>query len=433
MTAREFALPDLGEGLTEAEIVRWLVDVGDEVAVDQPVVEVETAKAVMEVPTPYAGVVTGRPAAEGAVLDVGAVLVVIDDSPVPAAAPLQDAAAARYAEEERAGSTSGNVLVGYGTSDTARRRRARRRPMPKAAPPAPGPGRTRVASPLVRRLARDGAVDLTAVEGTGPDGLILRSDVLKAIAATTAPTVAPAPAAAPAGDLPRPVRERIPLRGARRAAAEVFARSRREVPEATVWVDVDATGLVEFRRQANAGRAVPLGLLALISRFVLAGLARHPELNSRVDEAAGEIVLLDGVNLGFAAQTDRGLVVPVLKDAHVLSAARLHDGLTGLADAARAGRLAPADMTGGTFTLNNYGMFGVDGSAAIINHPEAAILGIGRIIDRPWAVDGALAVRKVAQLSLVFDHRVCDGGTAAAFLRFVADCLERPHAALADL
>ena len=231
---------------------------------------------------------------------------------------------------------------------------------------------------------------------------------------------------------------RIPLRGARRAMADKLSRSRREIPEATVWVDVDATGLVETRRALNAADpARPVSLLALLARFTILGLRRYPELNARVEQ--DEIVVPEWVNLGFAAQTEHGLVVPVVRDAHRLTTRELSARLAEHTAAARERRLAPADPTGaprwsgGTFTVNNYGVFGVDGSAAIINHPEVAILGMGRVIDRPWVVDGELTVRKVAELTLAFDHRACDGGTAGGFLRYVADCIESPATALGDL
>ncbi len=225
---------------------------------------------------------------------------------------------------------------------------------------------------------------------------------------------------------------RIPLRGARRAAADKLSRSRREIPEATVWVDVDATGLVEARRALNAADpARPVSLLALLARFTILGLRRYPELNARVEQ--DEIVVLERVNLGFAAQTEHGLVVPVVPDAHRLTTRELSARLAERTAAARERRLAPADLADGTFTVNNYGVFGVDGSAAIINHPEVAILGLGRVIDRPWVVDGELTVRKVAELTLAFDHRACDGGTAGGFLRYVADCIESPTTALGDM
>uniref|UniRef100_UPI0013C4E1A3 dihydrolipoamide acetyltransferase family protein n=1 Tax=Streptomyces scabiei TaxID=1930 RepID=UPI0013C4E1A3 len=199
-------------------------------------------------------------------------------------------------------------------------------------------------------------------------------------------------------------------------------------------VDVDATGLLRAKRELGAARpGGGIGLLALLARVCVAGLARYPELNSTVDTERREIVRYDEVHLGFAAQTDRGLMVPVVRDAHRLTTVQLAAELARLTDLARSGNLLPAALTGGTFTLNNYGVFGVDGSTPIINHPEAALLGVGRIVDKPWVVDGELTVRKVTQLSLSFDHRVCDGGVAGGFLRYVADCVERPSTLLADL
>jgi len=225
---------------------------------------------------------------------------------------------------------------------------------------------------------------------------------------------------------------RIPLQGVRRAVADKLARSRREIPEATVWVDVDATELLAARAAINARDPhQPVSLLALLARFTILGLRRYPELNARVEQDA--IVVPEHVHLGFAAQTERGLLVPVVRHAQRLTTRELSAALAARTASARDGSLAPADLTGGTVTVNNYGVFGVDGSAAIINHPEVAIIGMGRIIDRPWVVDGALAVRKVSQLTLAFDHRVCDGGTAGGFLRFIADCVESPVATLADL
>ncbi|MEV6444066.1 dihydrolipoamide acetyltransferase family protein [Amycolatopsis sp. NPDC051716] len=392
----DFLLPDLGEGLTEAAIVDWRVKVGDTVDVDQVVVEVETAKAAVEVPVPFAGVVSALHGEPGQLLPVGAPLLSVGGFAEPGVTT---------------SSGSGNVLIGYGTAPTTRRKRARR-PVSTTAPTRPkqAPG---VISPFVRKLAADNGIDLAKVTATGADGIIRRADVEAA--------------------LKKPVAkgERIPLTGVRKAVADKLTASRREIPEATVWVDVDATGLVAARAALNAKTDRPVSLLGLIARFAVAGLRRYPELNSRVE--GGEIVLLDEIHLGFAAQTDRGLVVPVVRDAGELSTRDLSAAIGERARTARDGKLAPADLTGGTFTVNNYGVFGVDGSAAIINHPEAAILGIGRIIDRPWVVDGALAVRKICELTLAFDHRVCDGGTAGGFLRFVADCVESPVTALGDL
>ncbi|WP_030805845.1 dihydrolipoamide acetyltransferase family protein [Streptomyces sp. NRRL F-2799] len=430
----EFKLPDLGEGLTEAEIVRWLVAVGDVVAVDQPVVEVETAKAMVEVPCPYGGVVTARYGEEGTELPVGAPLITVAVGSPDAVGPAGEPAA------EAEG--SGNVLVGYGTQAPARRRRRVRAQLtaangtaPTAPAPAPAPvpepavqappasqGPVPVISPLVRKLARDNGVDLHALRGTGPDGLILRADVEAALRVeATAPstTAAPTPTAHPEGT-------RIPLKGVRGAVAEKLSRSRREIPDATCWVDADATELLRARAVMNAAGAPRISLVALLARICAAALARFPELNSYVDTEAREVVQLPGVHLGFAAQTERGLVVPVVRDAHTRDAESLTAEFARLTEAARAGRLTPGELTGGTFTLNNYGVFGVDGSTPIINHPEAAMLGVGRIVPKPWVHEGELAVRQVVQLSLTFDHRVCDGGTAGGFLRYVADCVEQP-------
>lgn len=452
MTREVFTLPDLGEGLAEAEVVRWLVKVGDHVEVDAPVAEVETAKAVVEVPCPYAGLVACLHGDEGDVIAVGSPLVSVDagsestaptvqaSEPVPGAP--QHAAAATYVEEERAG--SGNVLIGYGTSEAvvagggrrAARRAADRVASPAASPAvspavgvAPTPTTVAVSSPLVRTMARDAGVDLTTVRGTGPGGLVVRRDVEQAITASDAG----AAGAATDERTGLAVRERVPLTGVRRAIATALSRSRQEIPEATTWVDVDATTLLELRAGlASPDRPAP-SVLALVARFVVAGLERYPALNARVDTDGGEIVHLAGVNLGIAAQTDRGLVVPVVRGAHQMRTKALDEEIRRLTTAAREGRASATDLTGGSFTLNNYGVLGVDGSAAIINHPEVAILGLGRIMPRPWVVDGAVVVRSITQLSLVFDHRVCDGGTAGGFLRFVADAVERPLPHLLDL
>ena len=420
----EFRLPDLGEGLTEAEIVRWLVQVGDVVAVDQPVVEVETAKAMVEVPCPYGGVVTARFGEEGTELPVGAPLIT-----VAVGAPASG------------GSTegSGNVLVGYGTSE-APARRGRVRPgrpvsvVPEApvAVPQVVDGPVPVISPLVRRLARENGLDLKQLTGSGPDGLILRADVEYALRAAAAPTRVAEPPAEPHARVTSPG-TRIPLKGVRGAVADKLSRSRREIPDATCWVDADATELMRARTSMNASGGPKISLLALLARICTAALARYPELNSTVDLAAREVVRLDAVHLGFAAQTERGLVVPVVRDAHARDAEALSAEFARLTDAAREGKLTPGELTGGTFTLNNYGVFGVDGSTPIINHPEAAMLGVGRIVPKPWVHEGELAVRQVVQLSLTFDHRVCDGGTAGGFLRYVADCVEQPAVLLRNL
>ncbi|MFI6543308.1 dihydrolipoamide acetyltransferase family protein [Streptomyces prunicolor] len=442
----EFKLPDLGEGLTEAEIVRWLVEVGDVVAIDQPVVEVETAKAMVEVPCPYGGVVTARFGEEGTELPVGSPLLT-----VAVGSPTADTDTGAETEG------SGNVLVGYGTgAPPARRRRVRRMAAdvvtsvadaPAAAPtPAPAPaaetrgrddGPVPVISPLVRRLARENGLELRQLTGSGRDGLILRADVEQALraAATLEATTQEATLLPPATTTTTDIDEvtRTPLRGIRGAVADKLSRSRREIPDATCWVDADATELMRTRAAMNAAGGPKISVLALLARICTAALTRFPELNSTVDMDAREIVRFDRVHLGFAAQTERGLVVPVVRDAHVRDTEALSAEFARLTEAARTGALTPADLTGGTFTLNNYGVFGVDGSTPIINHPEAAMLGVGRIVPKPWVHEGELAVRQVVQLSLTFDHRVCDGGTAGGFLRYVADCVEQPAVLLRNL
>lgn len=507
-----FLLPDLGEGLTEAELVNWLVSVGDEIHVDQPIAEVETAKSMVEVPSPYAGRVAELHGEPGQTLDVGKPLISVaplDTLGETRTPPVElvdtqstaehvetkpaeaKAAAETYREEEKAG--SGNVLIGYGTPGghgQARRSRPRRSSLSSLAEHSPlvepvetkgtetkftnaaddrllsrtrVPGKLgAVISPLVRRMAKEHGVDLGHLQGSGESGLIMRRDVEAAIKPVVEPMetkpsradepveTAPRPLVQPAETSTRPVdprtglsvASRTPVRGVRKAVAANMTRSRTEIPEATVWVDVDATALVEMRSALKKTHPhdTPPGLLAYIARFVTAGLKKYPELNTRIvtaeDTSGGEqqeIVAFDGVNLGFAAQTDRGLVVPSVRRADKLSARELDSEIKRLTAVARDGKATPAELGGGTFTLNNYGVFGVDGSAAIINHPEVAILGVGRIIDKPWVVNGELAVRKVTELTLTFDHRVCDGATAGGFLRYVADAIENPGVILADV
>ncbi|MER7797321.1 dihydrolipoamide acetyltransferase family protein [Microbacterium sp. NPDC096154] len=447
-TTQVFRLPDLGEGLTEAELVQWLVNVGDEVRVDQAIAEVETAKSVVELPSPFAGTVVALHGEPGTALSVGEpVLEVAAGAPRPEGdsepreATPQDVEIEAHRAEERAG--SGNVLIGYGTTEhraTSRRRRPRRESSPAPRPrPAEGAPTTKqaVRSPLVRRLARDLGIDLSSIVPTGADGAVTRADVLRAANAVE-PSVTALPAqgapaqGAPAQGAPAeapPVpglqiasRERMSM--LRRTASAAFSRSRSEIPEATVWVDVDATELWNLRPAMAAPGERPPSFTALLARFVLLALQDHPLLAGRLD--GDDILTFDGVNLGVATDTPRGLMVPVLPHADRKPVAELDTALRATAEEARAGKLPPERLTGSTFTLNNYGAFGVDGSAAIINHPEVAILGVGRVIEKPWVVDGVMQPRRIAQLSLVFDHRVCDGGYAARFLRQVVDAIESP-------
>ncbi|TFB92460.1 dihydrolipoamide acetyltransferase family protein [Cryobacterium sp. HLT2-28] len=502
MMTNDFILPDLGEGLTEAEIVSWLVSVGDTIAIDQPVVEVESAKSIVELPSPFGGVVKALFGEAGQVIHSGQVLLSVTDAgapptestlsgsapaatpgaaPAPALAASAPASSASSAEPSGA---SGAVLVGYGTSENTRpvRRPSAARfgaragqpapaPVPSAtaavvapaaapaAAPAPGPvvtpeagpaagptslGRpSPVVSPIVRRLARENGFDASTLRGSGPNDLVLRRDVEARIRAAEAPVpavaAAPAQAAAPAVAAPAVAAPpttgdtRIPITGLRKVVAERLAQSRREIPEATIWLDVDATELFAARDRLLADTGERFSVTALIARFVVAGLRRYPLLNASVDTASQEILVRGDINLGIAAQTPRGLMVPVVQGAHALTTRQLRDAIAGLVTQAGDGAFSPGALAGGTFTLNNFGSLGVDGSAAIINHPEAAILGIGRMIERPWVVDHQLAVRTVVELSMVFDHRVCDGDTAAGFLTYVARCIESPVSLLADL
>ena len=501
---RDFILPDLGEGLTEAEIVAWLVSPGDEVAIDQPVVELESAKSVVQLPTPFAGVVEQLGGEVGEVLHAGQVLMTLapvggGDVTPPQVEQTTDAAAEAVSAAESADpgaveaaepgvavptdtatEESGAVLIGYGTRASSATKRASSAPARfgrkrGAAGAAGGPGapsatatttgpargparldpsrRSPVISPIVRRIAREHGFDASQLDGSGPDHLVMRRDVeeflreLEGAGAATAPAPAPAteerPAEAsaaptlaapgPAAAAPAEGDRRVPLDRMGRAAAAHFSRSRREIPEATVWMDADATELLAARRQLQEATGERFGVTALVARFIVAGLARHPLLNSSFDAEREELVMHGAVNLGIAAQTPRGLLVPVVHGAERMSLRELRDAIGARSEEAATGAFPPTALTGGTFTLNNYGTLGVDGSAAIINHPEAGMLGIGRLVERPWVVDGALAVRTVTELTLSFDHRVCDGAEAAAFLTFIARCIERPVSVLADL
>jgi len=341
VSVNTFHLPDLGEGLAAAELVEWLVAVGDEVTHDQSVAEVETAKSVVTLPSPFAGTVTALHCGSGEMVEVGAPLLSVS----------QEAPQSGTARELDGG--SGAVLTGYGTGK--------------------GPDLVRTATPGPHRRT---------AENRAPRGLEARQRGT-----------------------------RIPLD----AVAEKFVRAHRDTPAVTIWADADATGLLAARAAQDTG------LLPLLARSCLDGLAAFPALNARVDAARAEIVRMPEVHLGFAAQTDHGLVVPVLRDADRLPFDGLAAELRRLTDLARRGALPVEHGTGGTFTLNNYGILGVDGATPILNHPQTAMLGVGRLLDRPWAVDDRVEVRKVVHLSLTFDHRVCDGGTAARFLRHVVD------------
>ncbi|MGH8933037.1 MAG: dihydrolipoamide acetyltransferase family protein [Egibacteraceae bacterium] len=394
MVAKVFLLPDLGEGLIEAEVVHWLVAVGDTVASDQPVAAVETEKAVVEIPSPFPGTVLTLHADEGAQVQVGQPLITVEVGPAST------------------GDGPGSVLVGYGTGTGRSPRRAHHDARGSSPPSHPR------AKPPVRKLAKDLGVDLADVSGSGPDGVITREDVQAA--------AKPVQAALST--------ESIPLRGARKAMAAKMSAARQQIPDASAYVDCDATRLWRLRRRlAEAHPGVRMPALAIILRACVAGLREFPSLNSSLDTERDEVVLAPHVNLGFAAATERGLVVPVIKDAHTMSLLRIAVELSRLTTLAREGTAQPSDLAGGTFTVSNYGSLGVDGGTPIVNFPEAAILGVGRIADRPWVHKGAVKPRKVVRLSVTFDHRLADGAEASGFLRLVADCVEHPTHLIAVL
>ncbi|WP_067137928.1 dihydrolipoamide acetyltransferase family protein [Microtetraspora malaysiensis] len=449
---REFKLPDVGEGLTEAEIVKWHVAAGDTVKINQTIVEIETAKAVVELPCPYEGTVSALMVSEGQTVEVGTPIISVEDGaeePGESIPPVEGAVEPGMVGGPTPKPEREPVLVGYGVMPSTTTRRPRKQPAaapvaptPPVSAPAPAPvpaqpqtpapavprqgGRVSVlAKPPVRKLAKDLGVDLSTVVGTGPQGSITRDDVQAAVAA---PVAVPYPAAAvPAGG-----EERIPVKGVRKATAQAMVASAFSAPHVTEWLQVDVTGTMEAVRRMRelpdfAG--VKVSPLLLVAKALLTAVKRYPIANAAwTDE---EIIVKRYVNLGIAAATERGLIVPKIKDAHAMSLPELARALTELTERARAGKCTPAELTGGTITITNVGVFGVDAGTPIINPGEVAILAIGQIRDMPWVVDGQLAVRKVATLALSFDHRVIDGEQGSYVLRDVGAMLEDPLRMLA--
>ncbi|EOR72717.1 branched-chain alpha-keto acid dehydrogenase subunit E2 [Thermobifida fusca TM51] len=433
---QQFVLPDVGEGLTEAEILTWHVQPGDQVDVNQVICEIETAKAVVELPSPFAGRVEALLVEAGETVPVGTPIIAVDTGgaageprpePAPAAAPAEPPA-----EEKRE-----PVLVGYGVKSGATKRRARRR-TPSAVPAQTVGQRTVVlAKPPVRKLAKDLGVDLRTVVPSGPNGVITRDDVRRHAEQNqpqpSAPRVpepaAPAPAASPAPE--RDVREeRIPVKGVLKHMAAAMVDSAFTAPHVTEFLQVDVTKtvkVVQKLRQRPEFADVKVSPLLLVARALLIAVRRHPRINASWDEANQEVVVKHYVNLGIAAATDRGLVVPNIKDADRLPLPDLARALTDLTEKARAGQTAPADLTGGTITITNIGVFGIDGGTPILNRGEAAILALGQIRDMPWVHKGKIKIRKVTTLSLSFDHRLVDGELGSKVLRDVATILEDPE------
>jgi pyruvate dehydrogenase E2 component (dihydrolipoamide acetyltransferase) len=450
---QEFRLPDVGEGLQDAEIVRWLVGVGDTVTDGQVVCEIETAKAMVELPVPFGGVVRELRFPEGATVDVGEVIITV----APPGAVEAPAAPAAPVEPARR-----PVLVGYGAaaSPTARRPRRPRRPAsapvtapasapvtapasaPVTAPAVRGADRPR-AKPPVRKLARDLGVDLDRVRPSGPHGDITREDVHTAAAAEARPAdVTPADAspadASPADASPAETygrvgaahETRIPASAVRKATARAMTASAFGAPHVTEFVTVDVTRtmkLVERLRNDPEFAGVRVSPLLLAVRALLFAVRRHPEINASWDEERQEIVLKHRVNVGIAAATPRGLLVPNIKDAQSLPLPRLAAALDGLVTTAREGRTTPADLGGGTLTVTNIGVFGIDTGTPILNPGEAAILAVGAIGPRPWVHRGEVVPRQVTTLALSFDHRLVDGELGSRVLADVAAVLHDPR------
>ncbi|WP_433341152.1 dihydrolipoamide acetyltransferase family protein [Streptomyces sp. CA-253872] len=487
---REFKMPDVGEGLTEAEILGWYVQPGDTVTDGQVVCEVETAKAAVELPIPFDGVVRELRFPEGTTVDVGQVIIVVDtgggegDGDTGTAETGTDTAPEPTAEapaapEEKAAAARQPVLVGYGVAESSTKRRPRKAaqaarpaqvngtartapapeaaaapepaPAPESAPsPAPAPAASSarpLAKPPVRKLAKDLGVDLAAVVPSGPDGVITREDVHAAatpvpqpaqqdaqqdaapVEASPAPASAPADASAAEGPA-QPSREtRIPIKGVRKATAQAMIGSAFTAPHVTEFVTVDVTRTMKLVEKLKADpdmAGLRVNPLLLIARALLLAIRRNPEINAAWDEENQEIVVKHYVNLGIAAATPRGLIVPNIKNAEDLSLAELSTALSDLVGTAREGRTSPAAMRGGTVTITNVGVFGVDTGTPILNPGESAILAVGAIKPQPWVHKGKVKPRQVTTLALSFDHRLVDGELGSKVLADIAAVLEQP-------
>jgi pyruvate dehydrogenase E2 component (dihydrolipoamide acetyltransferase) len=468
----DYLLPDVGEGLTEAEIVAWRVKEGDTVQINDIVVEIETAKSLVELPSPFAGVVTALLVPEGETVPVGTPIISIGD-PTDAPAKPADAAPPAAAEIEidlsnpaASGGGEGESLVGRNKADRGPVRRPRKgsaspsteaaaatqmqvqgafapggaqsqpvvesdepavpaTPATPATDEAPAAGARVLAKPPVRKLAKDLGVDLATVTASGPGGTVTRDDVQAAATGGVEAT----PSAVDTAERER----REPIKGVRKMMGQAMVDSAFSAPHVTEWVTVDVTRTMEFVERLKTRREfadVKVSPLLVLARACMLAMRRTPEINSFWDETAQEIVFKSYVNLGIAAATPRGLVVPNVKDAERLSLLDLARALNGLTATARDGKTQPADMSGGTFTITNVGVFGVDAGTPIINPGESAILCFGAVRKQPWVVDDEIVVRQVTQLALSFDHRHVDGEKGSRFLSDVAGIMEDPAAAL---
>ncbi|MBS0023645.1 dihydrolipoamide acetyltransferase family protein [Microbacterium paraoxydans] len=442
MSTQNFPLPDVGEGLTEAEIVAWKVAPGDTVAINDVICEIETAKSLVELPSPHAGVVGELLVEEGATVEVGTPIITFVTEEAVAAAPAAPAVPA-------ADDGGGSVLVGYGSGGGATSRRKR---------PAERPVRSSVgviAKPPIRKLARDLGVDLTAVTPTGADGEVTRDDVMKHASQASVfrnietpewgsvrEETVPAPQAAPSGlarglTVTRPSAagddrtESIPVKGVRKATSSAMVQSAYSAPHVTVWKEVDATRTMELVKRLKASpdyADIKVSPLLIMARAVIWAVRRTPMVNAAwIDtEAGAEIAVRHYVNLGIAAATPRGLLVPNIKDAQDLSMKELARALNRLTLTAREGKTPPADQQGGTITITNIGVFGMDAGTPIINPGEAGIVAMGTISQKPWVVDGEVRPRWVTTVAGSFDHRVIDGDGMSRFVADVASVLEEP-------
>ena len=425
MSTSQFALPDVGEGLTEAEIVSWKVAPGDEVAVNQVIVEIETAKSLVELPSPYAGRIDALLVAEGDTVAVGTPIVSVSAAGeeqltgqliTPAQAALPTEVEVREHPESE---PSGAVLVGYGTDIHAPTRRAQRRDVA-----SPVPVRRAVAAPVkppIRKLAKDLGVDLGRVTPTGPSGEVTRDDVTRTKEQVSVFRNVETPA------WPDSREERIPVKGVRKAIATAMVRSAFTAPHVSVFVDVDATRTMEYVKRLKASpdfANVKISPLLVMARAVIWAVRRNPTVNSTWTDR--EIVVHHYVNLGIAAATPRGLIVPNVKDAQTMSMRQLAGGLEHLVVTARDGKTQPAEMADGTITITNLGSFGMDTGTPILNPGEVAIVALGTIRQKPWVVDGEVVPRYITTLGASFDHRVVDGDVASRFLADVASVVEEP-------
>ncbi|HEX4400666.1 MAG TPA: dihydrolipoamide acetyltransferase family protein [Galbitalea sp.] len=412
----DFAMPDLGEGLTESELVAWHVSVGELVELNQPIAEVETAKAIVQLPSPFAGTISELYVEPGATVAVGSRLVAFE-----------------LTDEADAPVERNSVLVGYGpTVDSGNKPKRKARGSAGAVsitPPSPTviePPATQIrTTPPVRKLAHDLGVDLATIIPTGDDGLITRADVQTAASIST-PTVEAQPVARGS----RPRETRTPIKGMRKATAEAMVRSVTDAPQATVFVTIDVTATVDLVAQLRERTGQKITILAMIAKAVCLSIPNHPAINSRWDDAAQEIVEFGYVNLGIAVATPRGLMVPNIPDADTLNLLQLTTALATLAETARAGTTTPKALSGGTISITNVGVFGVDAGTPILNPGEAAILAFGVARRRPWEYRNEIALRDVLTLSLTFDHRLIDGEQGAKFLVDVAAVLSNPGIAM---